>query len=121
MRYQNDIWPTQTDLFLLSLVSSQLARVSKAMPESNHPKGDPIGNIRCLDRERLEKHLEKIQVCLNALIASQFDAFQASDESRFWSLKKEEGAVREQQAHTQNELREHILLHRCRPRHDGLL
>jgi len=82
---------------------------------SRGPKRESVGTIACLERSRLQQQLRAIEKELDELVAEQFAAFHANDQTRFWRLNKELEPIRERQEQAQAELRKHIRAHRCQP------
>ncbi|HTZ31393.1 MAG TPA: hypothetical protein VMH31_02995 [Methylomirabilota bacterium] len=82
---------------------------------SNGPKRTPVGTIPCPERSRLQEQLRAIEKELDELVAEQFAAFHANDQTRFWDLNKRLQPMREQQQTAEATLRKHIRSHRCQP------
>jgi hypothetical protein len=82
---------------------------------SRGPKGGSVGTVPCRERSRLQQQLRAIEKELDELVAEQFAAFHANDQTRFWHLNKKLEPMRERQEQAQGELRKHIRAHRCQP------
>jgi len=82
---------------------------------SRGPKRERIGSVPCQERSRLQEQLQAIGKQLDDLVAEQFEAFHANDQTRFWKLNKQLEPMREQQERAELALRKHIRTHRCQP------
>jgi hypothetical protein len=76
---------------------------------------EPVGTVRCAERDRLRRALRKIQQQLDELVTEQFAAFEVNDEARFWLLNRQMEPVHEERARAEDDLRKHIRAHRCQP------
>jgi ABC-type phosphate transport system auxiliary subunit len=82
---------------------------------SRAPKRERVGTVACQERSRLQEQLQAIEKELDDLVAEQFAAFHANDQTRFWRLNKKLEPMRERQERAQIALRKHIRTHRCQP------
>jgi ABC-type phosphate transport system auxiliary subunit len=82
---------------------------------SRAPKRERVGIVACQERSRLQEQLQAIEKELDDLVAEQFAAFHANDQTRFWRLNKKLEPMRERQERAQIALRKHIRTHRCQP------
>jgi len=82
---------------------------------SGGPKRERVGVVPCPERRRLQEQLQAIGKELDDLVAEQFTAFRANDQTKFWELNRELEPMREKQERAQDDLRKHIRSHRCQP------
>ena len=94
-----------------------MERMSDSSPNdvSRGPKSGSAGTVACRERSQLQEQLQAIEKELDELVAEQFEAFHANDQTRFWRLNKKLEPMRERQERAQLALRKHIRTHRCQP------
>ena len=89
-------------------------RMSDSSPNNVSHKREPVGSP-CRERDRLRNAGQKIRRQLDALGIEKLAAFEANDEARVWRLNRDMERLHAERARTEDALRKHIRIHRCKP------